>query len=351
MIKKTASLLAVCLLLTLVMGGCGSKPEGATPAATDAPKTEPTTQAGAEPTPAATPEPAPENPSFSIANMDVTIGGAEWVTLSNEDALCVYLDFTNTSDMILQPSNELDFDAMQNGESLERPRGETQEQRALIENQHRRLFPGAVNRAAVYYLSADDASEITITFEGRKVDFTKDVTLDPANLWEVIQPPVHLPAAEIASIPGYSGTKAHFDSDFSTLAEGDLELLRHEFVEVEGAKYVVVYFGIEVTGNMEEDESKDPYLMTNCFVFQDGVQLGSSTTQDDRMSYGVNVYTMYELFPEVEAHMKNIGPNEPVTTAIIYRLVSDSDVSVVAAFNCSDFTEGEMFIGDTFLVE
>lgn len=348
--KINAILLAICLLLTLT-AGCGSKPEDAALGATSSPAAKPTAQASIDSEPTPEPTPVPSNPSLSITGLDVAIGGAEWVKISDEDALCVYLDFANTSDIIIQPSNELEFEATQNGEELDRPRGETPEQRALIENQHRRLFPGAVNRAAVYYLPQDDTSELTIAFEGRKEDFAKEVTLDMANMWEIAQPPVSPPAGELSAIQGYSGTKAHFDSDFSTLSEGDLEILRHEFTEVDGNKYVVVYFGIEVTGNMEEGESKDPYLMTNCFVFQDGVQLGSSTTQDDRMSYGVNVYTMYELFPEVEAHMKNIGPNESVTTAIIYRLVSDADVSVVAAFNCSDFTEGEAFIGDTFSVE
>ncbi|MDL2259085.1 DUF5067 domain-containing protein [Eubacteriales bacterium OttesenSCG-928-K08] len=348
--KKIAILLAICLMLTPALIGCGSKPVSTT----DTPINDPATQKSAEPEIAATPEPTPvpPNPSFSVANMDVSIGGAEWVTFSDEVALCIYLDYTNTTGMIIQPSNELSFSATQNGEELEVPRrGDTKEQRALMEHQHRRLFPGAVNRAAVYCLAADDVTEIVITFEDRNEDIKKEVTLDPANMWEIKPPKDNPPAAELASIEGFSGSKAHFDSSFSTLSEGDLEILRHEFVEFEGAKYVVVYFNIEVTGNMEEGETKDPYLMTNCFAFQDGMQLGSSTTQDDRMSYGINVYTIYDQIPEVAAHMQNIGPNEPTVSAIIYRLISDSDVSVAAAFNCSDFTKGGAFIGDTFPVE
>ncbi|MDL2217794.1 hypothetical protein LJC27_03970 [Christensenellaceae bacterium OttesenSCG-928-M15] len=346
--KKIAVLLAISLLFVLVMTGCGGNSENVPPVATNTPVTEPSIEP--ELTPTAEPELEVHYPSFLLTNMDVAIGGAEWVTLSGEEALCIYLDYTNFSDRIIQPSKELTVEAEQNGEGLTRPRGDTQEQRALIENQNRRLFPGAVNRAAVYFTSVDAAAEIVLTFEDRTEGVTEELWLDPANLWDLIEPPVNPPAMELASIQGFSGSKAHFESDFSTQSEGELELLRHEFVEVGGERFVVVYFGIEVTGNMKEDDKKDPNLMTNCFVFQDGVQLGSSSKQDDRMS-GVNVYEIYELFPEVAAHMQDIGLNEPVTTAIIYRLRSDSDVSVVAAFNCSDFTKGEAFIGDTFPVE
>lgn len=336
--KRRYIFLLLCLVLALT-AGCS-------PA--DAPENSPEQKTAPVPAGSAAPaetSPAAELQTFRLSKMDVSLAGAEIITIDGEQAVCIYMDLANTADTIIQPSNEAELSVEQGGTMLDYAMTESQEQLELSDNFHRNIFPGITLRTVQYFALEQDGGQLTLTISDMNEDISEQAMLDLAALPPVVQAQAGpLPEWDIEAIPGYAGTEAAFEDALRT--SGQMELADYEFVTEGQDKYVVLYFDLLVTGNLAEDEVESPVMLTYFLGFQEGVQLGSSTVFDDQLAMESR-----EEIAELATQRADIGPNQPVRFATAYRLLSDADIYVVAGFNSSDISLGDPFIGDIIAVE
>lgn len=345
--KKFSILMAGCLLVLLAMTACGKSETPEAPSPTAAPAADP---APAQSSGQSEPEPAPQAsmPSVSFDGITAAFAGAEWIdTYYYGEALCVYLDVTNTSRELILPSM-ISYDAEQNGTALGScPSGDMDELGILEGNHSRYLFPGVTVRVASLYTTEDKEASVAVML-GYDAEEQELTTLDPASLPDVLPPPAIggvSPSFAITAMPGYAGTEASFESFFS--GSGDLKIVAHDFMEVDGEKYVRVYFDLVITDGIDAGETERPGDVVSVYCFQDGRQIGYHNTMDDH----IGLLQSSAANPELEAQRTGVGLDEPVSFAIAYKLWTDSDITIAATFIGMNMEYGDTFISDTFPVE
>lgn len=286
---------------------------------------------------------------LSFARLTVSIAGAELSrNRDNEPVLRVFFDVTNTSasDVIATfYARDTERTAYQNGEEIPSSISMIDDAREYL-NYSRSIYPGVTIRVAEHYKLLDEQSEVTLVVAGRSGEQPLEVTLDLADLSDIQPVPERVLIAnpgDISGESGFSGTEAVFES--SVLGNYRIKMLRHDFFEHKGQAYIRVYFEFTVVDGLAEGKTAKPHMVTRYFLFQDGIQLGGLAHTVSDSTFGM------EKLPEYAAYDADVGLDEPIEYAVVYKLVSDSDVIVKAATYYSDPNKGEPFIGGVFSVE
>lgn len=335
--KLICTLLALVMCLALVACG-GEPPIPATNPPTEAPATP--TEAPATPTeapdapteaPTAAPTEAPtaaptEAPAATALPEGVDLGeyfvkvvGAEAIKdYDGEDAIRVYLDFTNNSEEDESAGWALTFLTTQGGKECDSalPDEDVAEDDFLYSD----VRPGCSVRVADSYKVDMEGGNVIVnitTFWDDENDLTFELDLNnlpgaPAEEFVIA------PVAEPNWMEGYvdSGVcSSYTEEDVYTVSIGDAEIVDGWD---DGEVLIRVYF--EFTNN--SSEAKSMFMAMNVSAFQDGVQLDTGWAD--------------ESVDEEDAWTTDIEPGETVTCAECWVLRSESTVEI----QINDFEEG-----------
>jgi len=341
--KKRLIYAVTLVMLLLLLAACG-KAEPATDTGTIPPETTVAlTPPAATPTPTpATPTPAEEqtpkqNMTVSLETRDVTVSGVELTERNGVETIRVYYDVTNTSNKIIRPLWSVSMTAFQNQEKLS-PNTHTLDGVEEYDNGGRMIFPGVTLRACENY-ELQDTSIITLEIGENTGNPLITIELDIADLPELTPPPPVVPIPtpdDITQWLGYQGLK----SDFGPSVQGvsiTLEMLKHEIVNLNGEKFLRVYFECTLL-EKKEDVNLSAFMQSRYQIYQDGILIAGDSTND------VPGYKLPKIDGFDEAGL-TLAVGETSHYVVSRRLESDSDVVVMAMSNANSPTNGDAFIG------
>ena len=271
--------------------------------------------------------PAEDIPAFEPIGAEwidfaVTVMGAEYFEdIDGNDAIRVYYDFYNNSNMTLEPWWELDVAVTQNGADCEYTVDNYEDDVPEYGNEDLALRPGAANRCIGEYLMNPNGGAVTVQIYPSWSDGTPLIAVfDPQNL----------PGRPAADFQIAAVTDPQWLSDRSDLGviDGEYEVYIDSAETLEGydgEQLMRVYF--DFTNNSAEPCSF--FWACNVSAYQDGVELPTGWAPG--------------TVAEDDNYYNDVQPGASIRVAMIFEYRSGSPVEIEI-----NNTTGEGGIGCNF---
>lgn len=264
--------------------------------------------------------------SGHIFDYDVSIVGAEpIVDMDGKEGIRIYWDFTNNSDDVVYPYEDLYIDLEQNGRLLDTTYCTYEDDAPEYGNDYLYLRPGVSIRCCSEFTCDMDGDPVTVSIYHWMDEEEKIMALyDPADLpgrpdEDMLMETVSDPAWT-ESLP----TEGEFDGDYYVSIDGAEVVKGWE----EGTEVLRVYFTF--TNNSEEEASM--WWNTNVRAMQDGVEVLTDWPETD--------------VEEDENFDLDIAPGESIRCSECYVIRSDSPIEI----EVYEFGEGAV-LGTVFEVK
>ena len=245
--------------------------------------------------------------SAEFRNGTITVVGIELFTDSEDKpAFAIYYDYTNTSDSLVAPWFEVDYEVTQEGYELSSTYTPWDAELPCEGNDSLDIAPGFTHRCVDMFNYNEQGGLIDVTIIDYNSDATLTLQIDPANVSGRPADFVYTPVTEATVSAGMSDT-----ADVNEGA-GNVRIDHYEWTEgYDGEKILRVY--AEYTNT--SDEADNCWSNIYFYAFQDGVAL----------DYGVPM----ENAPEEDNLSTEIQPGESIMVAEVFEVRSDSPIEVV----------------------